>query len=164
GPLIPQERYITSTIPSYSAPGQHSSITFDLENPDQIGIPIIDILNKTGGFVRIRDRTQAFSQQGKKTFTLRVQWPGYKLWSKTIAALDWTKSRAPITRVKVAEAVATAIQGLFEKYRDKPYDPGHAEWNVGPNGVQLDQICLVALHHVSRGSWQPQLCLLEPRH
>lgn len=73
GPLIPQERYITSTIPSYSAPGQHSSITFDLENPDQIGIPIIDILNKTGGFARIRDRTQAFSQQGKKTFTLRVQ-------------------------------------------------------------------------------------------
>jgi len=73
GPLIPQERYITSTISSYSAPDQHSSITFDLENPDQIGIPIIDILNKTGGFARIRDRTQAFSQEGKKTFTLRVQ-------------------------------------------------------------------------------------------
>ncbi|KAG6379616.1 hypothetical protein JVT61DRAFT_10125 [Boletus reticuloceps] len=89
------------------------SSSFNLENQDQIGIPIIDILNKTGGFARIRDRTEAFNME-KKTFTLRVRWPGYKSWSKTIAALDWTKLRAPVTRVKLAEAVATAIRDLFE--------------------------------------------------
>ncbi|KAF8434600.1 hypothetical protein L210DRAFT_941978 [Boletus edulis BED1] len=163
GILIPQERYRTSTISSYSAPHHPPIITFNLENPGQVGIPIIDILNKTGGFARIRDRTEAFNME-KKTFTLRIRWPGYKSWSKTISALDWTKSRAPVTRVKLAEAVATAIRDLFEKYRDEHYEPEYTRWNVGRSGIQLDQICLVALHQVSRGSWQPQLCLLAPRH
>lgn len=43
-----------------------------------------------------------------------LQWPGYKSWSKTIAALDWTKSRAPLTRVKLAEAVAIGVRDLIE--------------------------------------------------
>ncbi|KAH0834765.1 hypothetical protein J3R83DRAFT_10362 [Lanmaoa asiatica] len=163
GPLIPQERYTTNSISSYNTPDQHPPINFDLENPDQFGIPITDILNNTDSFTRIRDRTQAFSHMGKKTFTLRVQWPGYRPWSKTLAALDWTKSRDPITRVKLAEAVAKGVRDLIVKYRDEPYDPDYVEWNVGPNGIQFDQICLVALHHVSRGSWQPKLCLREPR-
>jgi hypothetical protein len=133
GPLIPQERYTTSTISSDKAPDQHS-ITFNLENPDQTGIPVIDILNKTDDFVRIRDGTEAVNM-GNKTFTLRVhvssldliggfslwfnveppgfQWPGYRPWSKTITALDWKKSRDPITRAKLAEAVATAIRDLL---------------------------------------------------
>ena len=71
GPVIPQERYSTSTVSTYNA-GNHPIITFNLENPDQIGIPIIDILNKTDGYARIRDRTEGFDM-GKKTFTLRVQ-------------------------------------------------------------------------------------------
>jgi hypothetical protein len=56
---------------SFNAPDQ-VSITFNLENPDQTGIPITDILTKKDGFARIRDGTQAFDM-GKKTFTLRVQ-------------------------------------------------------------------------------------------
>lgn len=71
--MIPQERYATSSISSYSTPEQHRPITFDLEHPNQIGIPIADILNRTDSFVRIRDRTQAVIHMGKKTFTLRVQ-------------------------------------------------------------------------------------------
>ncbi|KAH0840240.1 hypothetical protein J3R83DRAFT_1246 [Lanmaoa asiatica] len=136
GPLIPQDRYTTSSIPV--------SITHLISNPPSPSI------------WRIRNI-------GKKTFTLRIQWPGYKHWSKTLAAVDWTKSRDPITHVKLAQAVANGVRDLIVKYRDEPYDPDYAEWNVGPKGIQLDQICLVALHNVSRGSWQPQLCLLEPR-
>ncbi|KAG8216392.1 hypothetical protein J3R82DRAFT_6496 [Butyriboletus roseoflavus] len=164
GPLIPQERYSTSSISSYNTPEQHPPVNFSLENPNQIGIPIADVLNRTDSFHRILDRTQPVIPMGKKTFTLRVQWPGYKSWSKTIAALDWTRSRAPLTRAKLAEAVATGVRDLIEKYRNEQYDPDYAEWNVGPNGIQLDQICLVRLYHVSKGSWQPELCLLEPRH
>jgi hypothetical protein len=78
--------------------------------------------------------------------------------------MDWKKSRGPITRVKLAEAVATAIRDLFDKYYRERYDTDYVEWNVGSNGIQLDQICLVALHQVSRGSWQPQLCLLGTHH
>lgn len=134
GLLIPQERY-RDTATSYNAPDQ-SVVTFNLESPDQIGIPIMDILGKTDGFARIRDGTQSFNM-GKKTFTLRVrvswpdssdllcgltllQWPGYQPWAKTIAAMDWTRSRAPVTRVKLAEAVATAIRDLFEVSHIRP--------------------------------------------
>lgn len=72
GPVIPQERYTTSSISLYNAPDAHPRITFNLENPDQIGIPITDVLDRTGGFTRLRDRMQAFDME-KKTFTLRVQ-------------------------------------------------------------------------------------------
>jgi len=160
GRLIPQEIYTTSSI---TVSEQHPYIPFHLENPEQIGIPIIDILNKSDSFARLQDRTQAFSHMGKKTFTLRIQWPGYKSWSKTIAALDWTKDRSPIPRVKLAEAVATAVRDLFEKYRNQSYDADCAEWNIGPNGIRLEEVCLVSLHQVSRGSWQPGLCLIGPR-
>ena len=70
GPLIPQERYTTGTISVYNAPDQHP-ITFNLETPDQSGIPIIDILNKTDGFVRIQDRTEVLNMGGG-SFILRV--------------------------------------------------------------------------------------------
>lgn len=73
GPFIPQDRYRTSSISTYNTAEQHPHITFELDNPNQIGIPIIDILNRVDGFDRIRDRAQAFSHMGKKTFTLRVQ-------------------------------------------------------------------------------------------
>lgn len=73
GPLIPQDRYGTNGISTYNIAEQHPPITFNLENPNQVGIPIIDILNKTDTFARIQDGTQAFSHMGKKTFTLRVQ-------------------------------------------------------------------------------------------
>ena len=43
-----------------------------------------------------------------------TQWPGYKPWCKTIAALNWKKARAPITRVKLAEDIATAIRDLLQ--------------------------------------------------
>ena len=70
GPSIPQARYTTGSMSSFNAPDQ-PPITFNLGNQDQTGIPIIDILNKTEGFARLQDRTEAFDM-GKKTFTLRV--------------------------------------------------------------------------------------------
>lgn len=73
GPLIPQERYTTSSISPYNTADHPPPIIFDLENPHQTGVPIVDLLNKTDSFSRIRDPTQAFSHMGKKTFTLRVQ-------------------------------------------------------------------------------------------
>lgn len=38
-------------------------------------------------------------------------------------------------------------------------------WRIGdgPNDVKLDDLVLVSIHHVSLGSWQPQLRLMRPR-
>lgn len=77
GPVIPQERYTTSTAPSHNA-DQHRFIPFSVEDPDQTGIPIVDILNKTDGFARLRDRTEPF-EMGKMTFTLRLLVSSFRL-------------------------------------------------------------------------------------
>ncbi|KAG9311793.1 hypothetical protein JVU11DRAFT_8040 [Chiua virens] len=203
GKVIPQERYTSNTITSYNTPAPRARITFNLESPDQPGIPITDILSQTGNFARLLNRTETFDM-GKLTFTLRIlvslifdwwydlwlnirppgrQWPGYKPWTKTISAKDWKKNRGPVSRAKLAEVVAKAVRdlikvgittvglpselGLILSYQKRRNERCHAEyaaeWNVGQDGIQLGQICLVALWQVSRGSWQPQLCLIEPR-
>ena len=33
----------------------------------------------------------------------------------------------------------------------------HAQWRVGPNGIQVKDLRLAALEQVSAGSWQPRL-------
>ncbi|KAF8840078.1 hypothetical protein BDN67DRAFT_690698 [Paxillus ammoniavirescens] len=167
GPRIPQQRYTSSSQPFTTAGGRLGRIIFNLENPSETGIPIIDILNGTDSFRRLQDRREALGDLGgigKKTFTLRVLWPGYEPFSKTLATQNWTKERSPITRGKFAEFVAMAVRDLFQKCRNAPYDQDHASWNVGPNGLNLQDIVLVAVHHVSKGSWQPELCLLHARH
>ncbi|KIK74814.1 hypothetical protein PAXRUDRAFT_19516 [Paxillus rubicundulus Ve08.2h10] len=126
----------------------------------------MDILNETHDFKRLHDRRGSLSGvggTGKQTFTLRVLWPGYEPFSKTLSTKNWAKQRSAITRGKLGEFVAAAIRDLFKKYRNKAYDRDYASWNVGPNGIQLQDIVLVAVHHVSKDSWQPELCLLHPR-
>ncbi|KAF8840080.1 hypothetical protein BDN67DRAFT_690763 [Paxillus ammoniavirescens] len=167
GPRIPQQRYTASgSQPFTPDDGRQDRITFNLEHPLETGLPITDILDGTVNFQRLQDRRGALGGvggTGKKTFTLRVLWPGYEPFNKTLATKNWTKERSPITRGKLAEFVAMAVRDLFQKYRDEAYDRDYAPWNVGPNGIQLQDIVLVAVHHVSKGSWQPELCLLHPR-
>ncbi|KIJ15066.1 hypothetical protein PAXINDRAFT_11986 [Paxillus involutus ATCC 200175] len=167
GPRIRQQRYTASgSQPFTPADGRQDPVTFNLENPSETGIPIIDILDVTDNFRRLQDRRGALGGvggTGKQTFTLRVLWPGYEPFSKTLSTKNWAKQRSPITRGKLAEFVATAIRYLFKKNRNEAYNRDYAPWNVGPNGIQLKDIVLVAVHHVSKGSWQPELCLLHPR-
>ncbi|KAF9236046.1 hypothetical protein BU15DRAFT_64324 [Melanogaster broomeanus] len=166
GPRIPQDSYAVGGTLAFNASDERKDpITFNLENPSEVGIPLIDILRGTENFRRLQDRTQTFSfaDAGRKTFTLRVLWPGYHPWHKTVATMDWRKARAPITRSKLAEGVAIAIRDMIGKHRNKPYDRDYAAWNVGPSGIQLSDIVLVCLRHVSKGSWQPELCLLQAR-
>jgi hypothetical protein len=75
GPRIPQQRYTSSSQPFTTADGRLNRIVFNLENPSEAGIPIIDILNGTEKLRRLQDRKEALGDiagVGKKTFTLRV--------------------------------------------------------------------------------------------
>lgn len=44
-------------------------------------------------------------------------------------------------------------------------DDADHRWRIGegPNDIKLEDLVLVSMHHVSLGSWQPQLRLLRPR-
>lgn len=42
-------------------------------------------------------------------------------------------------------------------------DPVQAQWEVGPNGIQVEDLHLAALEQVSKGSWQVRL-FYKPTH
>jgi hypothetical protein len=48
------------------------------------------------------------------------------------------------------------MQTMSQRPMEIGSDP---QWRVGPNHITLDDLILVSLHHVSQGSWQPQLRL-----
>ncbi|KIK92847.1 hypothetical protein PAXRUDRAFT_550744 [Paxillus rubicundulus Ve08.2h10] len=118
GPRIPQQRYTASSSQPYTtADGRQDTITFNLENTSETGIPIMDILNETHDFKRLHDRRGSLSGvggTGKQTFTLRVLWPGYEPFSKTLSTKNWAKQRSAITRGKLGKFVAAAIRDLFK--------------------------------------------------
>lgn len=54
----------------------------------------------------------------------------------------------------------------FQENKDRNLsESAHRAWKVGnrPNELKLDDLVLVSLHHVSLGSWQPQIRLRRPR-
>ena len=53
-----------------------------------------------------------------------------------------------------------------QENKDRNLDEGFdRKWKVGtrPHEIKLEDVVLVSLHHVSLGSWQPQLRLRRPR-
>ncbi|KIJ63114.1 hypothetical protein HYDPIDRAFT_29803 [Hydnomerulius pinastri MD-312] len=164
GPRIPQARYAAGATQNFNfSDGKRESVKFNLERPVELGIRISDILDGHENFLRLEDRKGLVEAMGKTTVSLRFQWPGYQLWTKAVASKNWKRSRSPLTREKLAEVVAKAVQQFIKDHRNAPCDVDNTAWRVGPNGIQVADVVLVALHHVSTGSWQPELCLLNPR-
>lgn len=86
--------------------------------------------------------------------------------------MDWKKNRRHLTRGRLAQKVACHVKAffnvsyeiilymvltLFQKYHDFTCDARQKSWQIGTGAIQLDDLYLVALHHVSRGSWQPEI-------
>lgn len=44
-----------------------------------------------------------------------------------------------------------------QKMEDLTIAPEEAQWEIGPNGVRLEDLRLAALEQVSAGSWQARL-------
>ncbi|KIK73432.1 hypothetical protein PAXRUDRAFT_595422, partial [Paxillus rubicundulus Ve08.2h10] len=166
GPRIPQQRYTTSSKRTFTpADGRLNRILFNLENPSEIGIPIIDLLNWTDTIGRLQDRSEALNDiggTGNQTFSLRISWPGYVSFERIISTHNWKKVRSPVTRDKLGESIARAVKAMLDRFDKTPCHADYASWHVGPDGIRLQDIVLVAMHLVSKGSWQPELCLSHP--
>jgi len=95
-----------------------------------------------------------FEESGSSV-ALRFEWPGYKSWSRQIKTNDWRKTRRPITRAKLATDISKSLALFVQEMENEPVDPQNEKWRFGPGYITIDQITLVALEHVSKGSWQP---------
>ncbi|KAL4068551.1 hypothetical protein V8B97DRAFT_2008831 [Scleroderma yunnanense] len=160
GPQIPQERY--SIMAAKNLFNRQDPIVFNLKDSTAQGIPISDALQ--GGGRHLEGAKDPIITLEKTSISLRILWPGYPSWSKALPTKTWGKHRAALTRAHLAKRVAEQIKKFYnERCNDHVTDPDGKLWKIGSGEIQLDDLVLVSLRHVSQGSWQPALCLRNPR-
>lgn len=89
----------------------------------------------------------------------RLLFPGYPgNASAQISTLNWTKNRGQITRSKLAYEVAKKLNRYLESMTGRPMDKSvEARWKIGEGFMRLENMFLVKLVPVSKGSFQPEI-------
>jgi len=128
-------------------------ILFDLIGCSQRGVAAKDAVNKR--YHNLVGRDDPMFEESGSSVALRFEWPGYKSWSRQIKTNDWRKTRRPITRAKLATDISKSLSLFIQEMENEPIDPLNEKWRLGAGHITVDQITLVALEHVSKGSWQP---------
>ncbi|KAJ7050516.1 hypothetical protein C8F01DRAFT_684005 [Mycena amicta] len=167
GPFVPQLMYKPHTNSDrrryVEEVDLEAPIHFWVETPSECGIPLLDALHSRVRRLLKRDET-VFEGRGPSV-SIRLEWPGYRQWSRQIPTKDFRSPPGPITRAKLAKNVAKCVQRFIQERQGQPMeDDADPRWRVGPgpNHIKLDDLVLVSIHHVSMGSWQPHLRLRRP--
>ncbi|KAJ6496782.1 hypothetical protein DFH09DRAFT_1252283 [Mycena vulgaris] len=167
GPFVPQLMYKPHTNSDrrryVEEVDMEAPIHFWVENPSECGIPLSDALHSRVRRLLKRDET-VFEGRGPSV-SIRLEWPGYRQWSRQIPTKDFRSPPGPITRAKLAKNVAKCVQRFIQERHGQPMeDDADARWRVGPgpHQIKLEDLILVSIHHVSMGSWQPHLRLRRP--
>ncbi|KAG7443628.1 uncharacterized protein BT62DRAFT_878195, partial [Guyanagaster necrorhizus] len=135
-------------------------IYFWVQDPSECGLPLSDALHSR--VRRLIDRDEPMFKDRGPSVSVRIEWPGYRPWSRQIPARDFRTPPCPITRSKLAKNVAKCVQRFIQERQAVPMeDDSSPDWRVGtqPNTIRVEDLVLVSLHHVSMGSWQPHLRL-----
>ncbi|OJA19772.1 hypothetical protein AZE42_03987 [Rhizopogon vesiculosus] len=136
-------------------------ILFVTSHPDQWGVSLDDALK-----AKLRDlhgRDDHMFENCGPSVSIRLQWPGYRSWTKQIPTMDFKSPKCPITKAKLAKNVANCVKRFIdEKGPGRMEMEGDRSWRVGTRYIRVEDLMLVSLHHISKGSWQPQLRLRTP--
>lgn len=167
GPFVPQKMYIPHTNSDRrryveEIELQHP-IYFWMQDPEECGIPLTDALHSRVRRLQCRDEA-VFEGRGP-SISVRIQWPGYRQWSRQIPTKDFRSPPQPITKAKLAKNIAKCVERfLAARMGHQLEDDADPRWKVGSrqNEIKLDDLILVSMHHVSMGSWQPHLRLRRP--
>lgn len=153
GTYIPQRLYLPrATSPDGTPPER---ITFAMAD----GKPFPAELALAGQCELLVDKDrEAFTEQ-PQTINLRIEWPGYDGWGAQIRTVNYEEQPRSITHAGLVNEIAEQLQKFTEEMRSATVDPAHAEWKVGPGGIELRHIQIASLEPVSRDSWQP--CLIQ---
>ncbi|KAF8661300.1 hypothetical protein AX16_001398 [Volvariella volvacea WC 439] len=166
GPFIPQAMY----KPHTNSDRRRYVELATLEQPIYFrtgeinwGIPLIDALHSK---VRdLQDKNELLFDGRGPSISIRLEWPGYRQWSRQIPTRDFKTPPGPINKAKLAKNVAKCVQRFIEENKrtkiEEDGDGDAHQWVVGttPDTIMLEDLILVSMHHVSMGSWQPQLRL-----
>ncbi|KAL0571281.1 hypothetical protein V5O48_010686, partial [Marasmius crinis-equi] len=83
-------------------------IYFWAENPTECGISLADALHSRVRRLSGREDT-VFEGRGPSV-SIRLEWPGYRQWSRQIPTKDFRTPPGPITKAKLAKNVAKCVQ------------------------------------------------------
>ncbi|KAF9223058.1 hypothetical protein BS17DRAFT_150953 [Gyrodon lividus] len=134
-------------------------IIFRAADSQEWGIPLQNLLSRQPP--RLLEGHEPASVSHGPSISIRLQWPGYPPCHKHISTRDYTSARHFITKTKLAKLVAKCIKFFMQSMNQRPMEVGSdRKWRVGPLDIKVEDLILVSLHHVSQGSWQPQLRLL----
>ncbi|EKM52702.1 uncharacterized protein PHACADRAFT_211921 [Phanerochaete carnosa HHB-10118-sp] len=152
GVIVPQAAYVP----------QHGQMV----NPP---LPSIRFVHNNIPAIRLRDalaspnlpglrgaRTAPTLSNTGMRVTLRIHWPGYPNWRQEngIDLFDHTYQANPLTFERIAHKVARLVKMFYD---DMQHNVGtEPSWQL--QGIPFDNLYLVELRHVSRGSWQPVIC------
>ncbi|KAF9453599.1 hypothetical protein P691DRAFT_658147 [Macrolepiota fuliginosa MF-IS2] len=168
GPFVPQHMYKPHTNSDRKRYVEEieldAPIFFWMTGPDECGISLTDALHSRTK--RLRDRDLPVFEGRGPSVSIRLEWPGYRQWSRQIPTKDFRSPPGPITYAKLAKNVAKCVQRFIEeRQHSRLEDDADPCWRVALSGrgaITLDDIILVSMYHVSLGSWQPQLRLKRP--
>ncbi|KAF9785539.1 hypothetical protein BJ322DRAFT_837891 [Thelephora terrestris] len=119
-------------------------------------------------FTHLKDRDDLVFELSKSpTITMRLEWPGYASWHRQVRVLDSRSVQQSISREKLAYEVAKTVHMFSQPGNGKRSGaegaPDRNMWSLGEGNIGLDDLLLVRVENVSRGSWQPQF-LVRRRH
>ncbi|KAI1793577.1 hypothetical protein LXA43DRAFT_885417 [Ganoderma leucocontextum] len=167
GPLVPQKTYKPHTISDrrryVDEVELEAPIMFFSNNPTGCGILLKDAISSR--FSTLEGRDDAMFQGRGPSVSIRLNWPGYAPWSRQIPTRDFRSPPQPITRAKLARNVAKTVQRFIQEMGNQNMDdPSEAKWRVGTRDIRLENLILVGLQHVSMGSWQAHVRLVQRPH
>jgi len=152
--MIPQLKYaLTKGKRSFR---QLQAVTFSVG-----GVPGFNMqcaLKRT--FKGLDGRDDSVLEKANGPVSCRLLFPGYPMNDKSgqIAAKNWKKNPAPITKSKLAHEVAKRVNRYLQKLAAIPIDPATGlQWMAGQGCMKLEKMYLTKVSWVSQGSVQPEI-------
>jgi len=129
------------------------------------GINMMDAFRKK--FATLEGWEDPVLEDAGKTFSCRILFPGYPPnKSPQIFTRCWNKERDPITRGKLAYHIAKKLKEYLDSMSSSHiFDVSAGEqWKIGEGHVMhLENMFLAKLVSVTKGSFQPEIWVVDPK-
>jgi len=137
--------------------------TFRVSNSSFDGIRVVDIANDDHAASRLLGAQElVFADMTATKVSLRILWPGYEPYSHQFN-VRCVRNGVPtgFTVEQMANALAREVVRAFKTLSSWQWTPDG--WHLELDGIRIEQIFLLGVDRVSRGSIQPVIAVGIPQ-
>ncbi|KAJ3553107.1 hypothetical protein NM688_g3793 [Phlebia brevispora] len=150
--VVPQRAFRPTNIVAQDNLQDH--VMFYKDNGAQCGIACVDALQ--GRFQSLddcNDPLPVVQEQG--TITIHILWPGYLDWSYEFRPRTNTSARPVVTRSTLAQSLARCTQYFLKNAERDPQEMHIRDrWELGADGITLEDLELVGMQNLAEQDWQ----------